>query len=64
MNFVKLKSDALCVEWWINQESHVEFVSFFFIQHLYMLWKTDKTTKEVSMVIRDDWVCVCQNVKN
>jgi hypothetical protein len=42
----------------------VEFVGFFFIEHLYMLQKTHKTTKEVSMVTRDDWVCVCQNVKD
>ncbi len=45
------------------KKSHVEFVGFFFIQCLYMLQKTDKTT-EVSMVIRDDWVHVCQNVKD
>jgi hypothetical protein len=58
------KNDALRVEWWIDLESHVEFVGFFFIQHLYMLQKTNKTTKEVSIVIMDDWVCVYQNVKD
>ncbi len=58
------KNDALCVEWWTNLQSHVEFVGFFFIQHLYMLRKTNKTAKEVSMVTRDDWVCVYQNVKD
>jgi len=28
-----------------------------------MLWKTNKRTKEMSMVTKDDWVHVCQNVK-
>ncbi len=64
MDLVTFKSDALCVEWWTHQESRVEFAGFFFIQRLYMLQKTNKTTKEVSMLIRDDWVCVYQNVKD
>jgi hypothetical protein len=25
---VTLKNDALCVEWWIDPKSHVEFVGF------------------------------------
>jgi hypothetical protein len=29
-----------------------------------MLRKIDKTTKEVLMVTRNDWVCVYQNVKD
>jgi hypothetical protein len=29
-----------------------------------MLWKIDKTTKEVLMLTRGDWVHVCQNVKD
>ncbi len=37
VDLVTFKSDALCVEWWTNLELHVEFVSFFFIQCLYML---------------------------
>jgi hypothetical protein len=64
VDLVTFKNDALYIEWWIDLKSHVEFAGFFFIQHLYMLRKTNKTTKEVSMVTRDDWVRVYQNVKN
>ncbi len=45
VDLVTLKNNALWVEWWIDLESHVEFVGFFFIQHLYMLRKINKTTK-------------------
>jgi hypothetical protein len=54
MDLVTFKSDALCIEWWTDLESHVEFFDFFFIQCLYMLQKLDKTTKEVSMVTKND----------
>ncbi len=54
MDLVTFKNDALCVEWWINPKSHVEFFGFSFIQCLYMLQKTNKTTKEVSMVTKND----------
>jgi hypothetical protein len=54
MDLVTFKNDAFYVEWWIDLESHVEFVGFFFIQRMYMLRKIDKTTKELLMVTRDD----------
>jgi hypothetical protein len=54
MDLVTFKSDALCGEWWIDPESHVEFVGLFFLQHSYMLRKVHKTTKEVLVVTRND----------
>jgi hypothetical protein len=37
MDLMTFKNDALCIEWWNDLKSHVEFVGFFFIQQLYML---------------------------
>jgi hypothetical protein len=54
MDLVTFKNDAFYVKWWTDQKSHVEFTGCLFIQHLYMLQKIGKTTKEVSMVIRVD----------
>jgi len=64
MDLVTFKNHAFYVEWWIDLESHMEFVGFFFLQHSLTRQKIDKTTKEMSVVTRNDWVCVCQNVKN
>jgi hypothetical protein len=48
VDLVVFKSNALCIEWWIDPKSHVEFASFFFIQRFYMLRKIDEKTKEMS----------------
>jgi len=39
------QNDALCIQWWIKPQSELEFVVFFFIQHLYMLEKIIKATR-------------------
>jgi hypothetical protein len=45
MDLMTLKYDALWIEWRTDLELHVKFASFSFIQCLYMLQKTTKTTK-------------------
>jgi len=36
MDLVTFKSDALCGEWWIDPESHVEFVGLFLPTLIYV----------------------------
>jgi hypothetical protein len=42
----------------------MDYVSFYFKEQFYMLHKIDKCIGVVSMVTKEDWSIVCQDVKN
>jgi hypothetical protein len=47
--------DALHMVWWLELKNEVQYVTFNFHTHLYVLHKTNSTTNVMSMVNKDDW---------
>ncbi len=63
LDLVQGTSVVIPIMWWIESQTQVEYATFQFIQQLYMFHKTDKSTREVSMVAKGDWAFTCQSVK-
>ncbi len=42
----------------------MDYVAFCFNQYFYMMHKTNKCTRAVSMFIEEDYAIACQDVKN
>jgi len=61
---VRLKSNTLPIVWYPEPITQMDYVAFCFKEQFYMLHKTNKCTKVVSMVTKEDWAILCQDVKN
>ncbi len=59
-----LNFDKLLVVWYVEPTTQMDYVDFCCKEQFYMLHKIDKCTGVVSMVTKEDWVIVCQDVKN
>jgi len=44
--------------------TQMDYVGFCFKDNFYMLHKIDKCIGIVSIVIKEDWIAVCKDVKN
>jgi hypothetical protein len=64
MDLVELKFDVWLTIWYLEPTTQMDYVTFYFKEQFYMLNKIDKCAKVVSMVTKEDWVVVCQDVKN
>jgi hypothetical protein len=61
---VELKYDMLLVVWYVESTTQMDYASFYFKEQFYMLHKIDKCTRVVSMVTKEYWSIVSQDVKN
>jgi hypothetical protein len=61
---VEFKSDTLLVVWYIEPTTQIDYDAFSFEEKFYMLHKTNKCIRVVSMVTKENWVVGCQDVKN
>jgi hypothetical protein len=64
MDLVEFKSNMLLVVSYIEPTTQMDYVALCFKEQFYMLHKTNKCTKIVFMVTKEDWAIVCQDVKN
>jgi len=48
----------------LNPTTKMDYVAFCFNQYFYMMHKTNKCTRVVSMFIKEDYAIACQYVKN
>jgi hypothetical protein len=64
VDLVEFKFDTLLVVWYAKPTTQMNYVTFCFKEQFYMLHKIDKCIGVMSMVTKEDWVVVCQNVKN
>jgi len=48
LDLVECISVVLCILWWIKPQTQVEYVTFQFINHLYVLHKTNKLLERFS----------------
>jgi hypothetical protein len=56
--------DILHMVWYLEPQTQIEYATFWFNYHLFMLHKTCHVTRLVSMVSRDDWALAFQFVKD
>jgi hypothetical protein len=64
-SFVDLvEFNVLPTIWYLKPATQMDYVAFYFKEQFYMLHKTYKCTRVVSMVTKEDWAIVCQDVKN
>ncbi len=61
---MRLKSNALPIVWYLEPITQMDYAAICFMEQFYMLHKTNKCAKVVSMVTKEDWAIVCQDVKN
>ncbi len=64
MDLVEFKSNVLLTIWYLKPTTQMDYVVFYFKEQFHILHKTYKCTRVVSMVTKEDWVVVCQDVKN
>jgi hypothetical protein len=64
VDLVEFKYDTLPVVWYVVPTTQMDYVAFCFKEQFYMLHKIDKCIRIMSMVTKEDWVIVCQDVKN
>ncbi len=64
VDWVEFKFDKLLVVWYVEPTTQMDYVVFCFKEQFYILHKTNKCTGVVSMVTKENWVIVCQDVKN
>jgi hypothetical protein len=55
--------DALHMVWWMGLENQVEYYTFKFHTHLYMLHKENSTMNVMVMVTKDNWAITMQFAK-
>jgi hypothetical protein len=63
VDLVEFKFDVLPTIWYLEPTTQMDYATFCFKEQFYMLHKIDKCTRVVSMVTKEDWVVVCQDVK-
>ncbi len=66
-NFVDLVEfifDVLPTVWYLKPTTQMDYAAFCFKEQFYMLHKIDKRTRVVSMVTKEDWAIVYQDIKD
>jgi hypothetical protein len=63
VDLVEFKFDTLPIVWYVEPTTQMDYDAFCFKEQFYMLHKTNQCIKVVSMVTKEDWTVVCQDVK-
>jgi len=61
---VEFISNVLLIVWYPKPTTQMDYAAFCFTEQFYMLHKIDKRIGVVSMVTKEDWAIVCQDVKD
>ncbi len=64
MDLVGTFSNALPTIWYPKSTTKMDYFAFCFNQYFYMMHKTNKSTRVVSMFIEHDYAITCQDVKD
>jgi hypothetical protein len=64
VDMVEFIFDVLLIVWYLKPTTQTDYVAFYFKEQFYMLHKIDKGIIVVSMVTKEDWAIICQDVKD